>query len=236
LREHLNGVKNGCRFQSLSQTFRWNILVTAAKRAIEAQGYKMTREPGRGLSNMWRLEKDGQVKLGAIRTTQDRWFAFPPLNGGAKWKTLDEVDLVILAAVDVVEEPKNVEVYLFPASEVRKRFDAAYQARSKNGHIQQDNFGMWIALDTDKRGIAASVGSGINVPYPSTVVYTVDELAVADTNNGTPAEVEGVDDEPELQQFHPTTIAEVLRWAKERVAEIAGVRVDAVRLELKLES
>ena len=33
----------------------------------------------------------------------------------------------------------------------------------------------------------------------------------------------------------PATIAEAMAWARERVAEIAGVRVDVVKLDLKLE-
>jgi hypothetical protein len=36
-------------------------------------------------------------------------------------------------------------------------------------------------------------------------------------------------------KLQPTTIAEVMDWARERVAKIAGVKVEAVKLDLKVE-
>ena len=38
--------------------------------------------------------------IASVRTTRDRWIAFPPLDGGTRWKTLDDVELVLVAAVD----------------------------------------------------------------------------------------------------------------------------------------
>ena len=73
----------------------------------------------------------------------------------------NQVQVVIVAAVDLREAPENVEVYVFPAEEVRKRFDAAYAARTQAGQVVRNNFGMWVGLDQDERGIPASVGSGI---------------------------------------------------------------------------
>jgi hypothetical protein len=195
----------------------------------------MTREPGRGLSNIWKLEKGGKTQLGAIRTSQDRWFAFPPLESGTKWKTLDDVEVVILAVVDSPEDPQAAQVYVFPKDEVRQRFIAAYKARIKAGHVQKDDFGMWVGLDTDTRGIPGSVGSGILEKYKPGAVYSLDELLTDDADKVQP-QVERADDDADPQVFRPATIAEVMKWARERVAEIAGVRVDAVRLELKLES
>jgi len=195
----------------------------------------MTREPGRGLSNIWKLEKGGKTQLGAIRTSQDRWFAFPPLEGGTKWKTLDDVEIVILAVVDSTEDPHAAEVYVFPKDDVRQRFIAAYKARAKAGHVQKDDFGMWVGLDADTRGIASSVGSGIVENYKPVGVYPLDELLTGNVGKMEP-QVARADDDADLQEASPTTIAEVMKWARERVAEIAGVRVDAVRLELRLET
>jgi hypothetical protein len=40
---------------------------------------------------------------------------------------------------------------------------------------------------------------------------------------------------PEVNDAQPTTIAEVMDWAREHVARIAGVKVGAVKLDLKVE-
>jgi hypothetical protein len=224
------------RFEALPLGGKWRLLVEAAKAGALAQGYKLTRVPGRGLSNVWNVEKDGKTKVAAIRTTRDRWIAFPPLENGTKWKTLDDVELVVVAAVDSKDDPKNVEVYIFPATEVRQRFDKALAARTKAGHVNKDNFGMWVALDPDPRNIAASVGGGIAKQYKPVKVYSIETLMAhlpeptPDDNNATDMEPEEVESAPRL-----TTIAEVVAWARERVAEIAGIKVEAVKLDLKME-
>src|SRR4051794_5720938 len=119
--------------EGLSETVKWHLMVEAAKRGAMADGYALDRVPGRGLSNVWMITKNGKSQKASIRTTRDRWFAFPPLDNGKKWKTLDEVDVVIVATVDDRHDPKNVEVYMFPAAEVRKRFDASFAARVAAG-------------------------------------------------------------------------------------------------------
>jgi hypothetical protein len=213
----------------------WKLMVHGAKRgAEEEQGYKLSRVPGRGLSNVWTAEKDGKTKLVSIRTTRDRWIAFQPLEKGKRWKTLDKADLVIVAAVDDKEDPKNIQVYIFPAAEVRQRFDAAFKARSQEGHKNKDNFGMWVALDTDDRGIAASVGSGLADKYNPVATYPIEALAAELHGTATDYDVAEVDvDDPD--ETRPTTIGEVMTWARMRVAELAGVHVDRVKLDLKVE-
>lgn len=220
----------------LSETVRWHLLVNAAKRAADAQGYSMERVPGRGLSNIWNVTKDGETKVASIRTTRDRWIAFPPLEGGAKWKTLDDVDTVIVATVDSKEEPENIEVYIFPADEVRERFDAAYDARQKNGQSVKDNFGMWIGLDLDERGIASSVGSGIINHYKCVATYSISDLLDENQNE------DGIDDVDQNQEViganarhEPSTIAEVISFARDHISRFAGVPLDAVKLDLKIE-
>jgi hypothetical protein len=44
-----------------------------------------------------------------------------------QWKTLSDVDLVAVASVDDRDNPENIEVYLFPAADVRKAIEAAYK-------------------------------------------------------------------------------------------------------------
>ena len=218
--------------KELSKSKRWHVLVEAAKRGVQEQGYTMQRVAGRGLSNIWNIEKDGESQVASIRTTQDRWFAFPPLKDGAAWKTLDDVEAVIVAAVDDREDPENAEVYMFPADEVRKRFDAAYVARTEAGRSVKDNFGMWVALDLDKRGLPVSVGSGIIEQYKSLAVYPIEDLLV-DEADYSDDDIALIDEAVESSQFR--TIAEVMAWARERVADLAGVDVETVKLDLKME-
>jgi hypothetical protein len=216
----------------------WQFLVDAAKRAVEEQGYSLKRVPGRGLSNIWKLERDGKTQSASIRTTRDRWIAFPPLDGGSRWKTLDDVDLVAVAAVDSKDKPKNIEVYLLPAAEVRERFAAAYEARRKAKQVIRDDFGMWVGLDKDTRDLPASVGSGIIEQHPPIAVYGISDLIAGSSkqaNHAHPAPSSTVDQivSPDLPRAN--TIAEVMAWARQRVSEIAGVRLEAVKLDLKIE-
>src|SRR5437867_805678 len=144
---HSVSMASGCRSKPMPNVFNqmpdqqtWSILVSAAKRGVEAEGFTLTRVPGRGRSNVWEIERQGKTQRASIRTTKDRWFAFPPLKRGTKWKTLDDVDVVIVAAVDDREDPRNVQVFRFEAPEVRERFDAAYAARTKAGLAVKDSF------------------------------------------------------------------------------------------------
>ena len=143
---------------------------------------------------------------------------------------------MIVATVDSKEEPENIEVYIFPADDVRKRFDAAYAARQKNGQSVKDNFGMWIGLDQDKRGIASSVGSGIIDHYKCVATYAIPDLL--DENQ----KEDGIDDADRNQEVveasalhEPSTIAEVISFARDHIARLAAVPPDAVKLDLKIE-
>jgi hypothetical protein len=214
-------------------------MVEAAKKGAMAQGYTLQRLPGRGLSNIWTITKDGKSQRASIRTTRDRWIAFPPLDKGKKWRTLDEVDVVIVASVDSREEPENVEVYVFPADEVRKRFQAAYIARINDSQKVRDNFGMWVGLDRDERGLAGSVGSGIVDKFKCVAVYAIEDLLSENADKITAAEESAGEAETletaEAAAPRFATIAEVMAWAREQLAEIAGVKLDAVKLDLRIE-
>lgn len=222
-------------FNAMPASARWRVLVEAAKQGAVDEGYKLRRVPGRGLSNVWNLERHGKIQSASIRTTRDLWFAFQPEEKGKKWKTLGEVEHVIVASVDSKDDPQNVEVYIFPAKEVRSRFNAAYAARVRDGQVVKDGFGMWVALHKDSRGIAASVGSGLADEYKPVGVYPIEELLSARGDEAldqseAPDEVEAGADSPGFG-----TIAEVMAWARERVATLAGVRLEAVKLDLKVE-
>ena len=163
-------------FNDMTSSESWQLLVNTAIRALTEAGYVPQRQPGRGRANVWTIEEGGRQQRVSVRTTRDRWFAFPPLDNGTKWKTLDDVDIVVVAAVDDSNEPNGIEVYRFDANEVRKRFDAAYSARIRAGQSEPDNFGMWVSLDVDSRGLPSSVGSGLASEYTAIAVYSLDQL------------------------------------------------------------
>jgi len=217
-------------FSNLKTSEAWHRLVGAAVQAVKSEGYELARQPGRGRSNVWKLKGDGDDQLASIRTTRDRWIAFPPMKGG--WKTLDDVKVVVVAAVDDVVDPKNVEVYMFPADDVRERFTQSYKARIEAGQTIRDNFGMWVCLDRDDRGLPASKGSGLVDHYEPIAVYSMSEMEslqeVRQENTNY--------SEHRLPIEEPKTIANVLSRASVAIARIAGVVPEKVKLDLKIES
>ncbi len=209
-------------------------MVDHAGQGLEKAGYQWQRVQKTGRKRVWALEKDGKTTKAAVRTTQDRWFAFP--RKGDRWKTLDEVgaDAVVVAAVDNPDRPRSIEVYVFPADEVRQRFNANYQARGEAGHAivttHQGHFGMWIALDRQPAGSASSVGSGLAEDFPAVAV-----VPIAGTGDAESAEQPVVPDRPwGASMPRATTIAEVMVEARRRIAEISGMPFDKVSLELRI--
>ena len=221
-------------FTDLPETIKWHALVDAAKKTLQDSGYELKKIPGRGLSNMWEITKNGTTERASIRTTRDRYIAFPPLDGGEKWRTLDDVDVVVVATVDDKDDPQNVEVYIFPAKEVRSRFDASYAARIEADMTVRDGFGMWIGLDPSDRELPTHVGSGIIEEYKIVAEYPILSLVEASspTESDTPPfEIDEVEGSEEVEL---STIKDVLLWARQRVAHIAQVDFEAVSLDLKI--
>lgn len=198
------------------------ILRDCARSALKAAGYHVAKAPGVGRAAIWILKKNGQEQIASIRTTQDRWIAFPRISPG--WKTLDDVEVVVVAAVDDRDDPRGAEVYLLPADEVRKRFDAAYEARTGAGLKVKENFGMWVGLDHDGRGIPGSAGSGIVDDFPPVATTPLPEKGLA-----TPAAVK-----PVAPSSGQETISDVLADARRRIARIAGVAETNVKLDLHI--
>lgn len=222
------------RLKEMGETASWRLMVGAALRGAETKGFALERQPGRGLSNTWRLEKDGGSAIAAVRTTRDRWVAFPPLEAGSKWKTLDDVDQVLVAAVDSQDNPQNIDVYLFPADEVRRRFDASYAARIAAGHIVRENYGMWVKLDAGSPNVPSQVGAGLADDFPPIARFSLDELesstvTVAAAEQDDPRQVEA-------DETAPSNVSEVLAWARAHIARLTGMDPQAIKLDLKIEA
>ena len=241
------------------------MLVGAATLALRGAGLAPIRVPGRGRSNIWDVEESGQHKRVSIRTTKNRRFAFPPLETGTKWRTLDDVDIVVVAAVDDYDDPRNVEVYRFDAEDVRKRFDASYAARIDAGHKVRDDFGMWLRLDEDDRGLPAGVGAGLATAHLPIATFPIERL-IAESEVKMPkgdmsrftqtaagirvVSVPPIDNaEPPTSPEHgnaagtgvvaalePRTIGEVLDRARKHIATLSGVRMEAVKLDCRIET
>jgi hypothetical protein len=222
-------------FGELSEGAKWRLMVDAAKRGAVDGGYEMTRLPGRGLSNVWELRKNGLMFTTSIRTTRDRWIAFPPLNGGKKWKTLDDVQRVLVATVDEKESPQKVLVYMFDATEVRERFDASHAARINAGHVVRDDYGMWVALDTRPAGHPSNVGSGLADKYRPIATYSI--AALIESGAGRESWDSEVVAPPEESPARagaepdeaPLTIAE----AKRRLARTFGVNEANIKITVE---
>src|SRR5271169_836389 len=86
-----------------------------------------------------RPRSSGPPRCLAAGSLAARSAAWRPAREG---KTLDDVDEVVVAAVDNPGNPKSVQVYQFGAAEVKARFDAAYAARKKAGLNVKNDFGM----------------------------------------------------------------------------------------------
>lgn len=227
------------RLKEAGQTVARKLLVTAAIRGAEAQGYTLERQPGRGLSSVYVMSKDGDSTVTSLRTTQDRWIAFPPLDKGKRWKTLDDVETVLVSAVDDPDDPQNVSVHIMPADEVRRRFDESYAARMAQGHTVRDNFGMWVMLDKgDPKNTPTQAGHSLAIDYPAIAEYSLDELEAELTfNNGeVDADLEDEDDAPSEPSNAPAlhTVSDVLEFARARIAELTGMPADAIKLDLKM--
>ena len=225
------------RLKQMGQSAAWHLMVRGAIKGAEQAGYTLKRQPGRGLSNTYEVTKDGKTKVASVRTTQDRWVAFPPLEKGTRWKTLSDVELVLVSAVDDRHNPQNVDVYLFPAKEVRKRFDASYAARIKEGHIVRDDYGMWVMLDKGDDAVPSQVGHSLALDYPAIAHFSIDELeaemAGSSSEEEAEAPVEPLDVAAPVED-DLLTIADVLAFARKKIAALSGLPVDAINLDLKM--
>lgn len=225
------------RLKDMGETASWRLMVSAALAGAKAAGYSMKRQPGRGLSSTYEMTKDGKAQIASVRTTRDRAIAFNPLENGTRWKTLDEADLVLVSAVDDRLNPQNVDVYLFPADEVRKRFRASYAAKMEREHIVRDNYPMWIMLDAGDDQIIHNIGHSLAVDYPAIARFTIDELeAGVEPETKRMAAEAAPEPEEEVVADPPVlnTVADVLAFAREKIAALTGMPADAIKLDLKM--
>ena len=196
-------------------------LFQAAVRALEKLGWKVERIPREGKSSVRRITKGNIAKKVSIRTTQDRWIAFPRNKKNDAWATLRDVDFVVASSVDDIDNPRFAQVHLIEGDDMRGRFDRAYAARKQAGHALPDGRGVWVSLyDTESNDPVTHVGAGAGLAFPAidTVPLTGEGTATGDDLESDDVEVEEA----------PLTIAE----AKRRLALSLGVNEADIKITI----
>ena len=222
-------------YSELTEVERYRLAMGAAKKTFVGWGYELKKMPGRGQSATYVYIADGSRKKVAIKTSGNRWFAFSPLDGGKHWKTLDDVDQVLVVAVDTPKSPTAFHIYLFPVEEVREAFRRGLRGarrRRAQGGRQLRHVGL---LGPDRLRSAhrrrRRARRGIQLEGPAFDCRPPRFPKEGPAASSPPSDAHAQLDPPETF----ATIGEVMAWARQRIANLAGVPVDAVNLGLSIQ-
>ena len=196
----------------------------AAEKALQENGWRVTKPAGTGKSSIRKIERDGKSMLVSIRTTQDQWIAFPRLQDDSGWGTLPDIDAVVASSVDDIDEPTEALVHLLDGDEMRDRFQRTYDARKAAGYTQPPGRGVWISLyEKEQAEPPTKVGAGAGLKHPPIARLPL-ETGGGGTVPATPA-ASPSSPEPEPQ----ITIPE----AKRRLAAAFGVEPENVKITIE---
>jgi hypothetical protein len=205
-------------------------LIRAAQEVLERQGYKVGKDKGGVRGRVRQITKDGKTRLAAIRTSQDGWIAFPRDPKDRKWVTLNDVDVVVAAAIDP-EQPRVAQVHMFDAKELRERFDKAYAARKKADHTIPPGRGMWVSLYLEESNDPVNrVGAGLGLLRKPIESVPLDQVAATQGHQHpsmAPAAVSASMKEDD--DSAPLTIAQ----AKMRLARTLGVDPAGIKITVE---
>lgn len=212
-----------------------NFLKRTALKELERQGYKVERIPRAGKGSLRRITKDGVSKTVTIRTSQDTWYAFPRNDTNSGWSTLEDAEVVVVASL-TEKESMRANFHIMPADDIRARFDRAYTARVKAGHVIPEKRGIWLSLyEPEGDSPVSHVGAGAGLafkPFASEVPVVIDAGDQGgdddeDTVEDTPASPRPTASAPTASSDDgPLTIAE----AKRRLALTFGVDPSAIKI------
>lgn len=197
-------------------------LLSSGSALLVQLGYQVD-DRSQGKRAVWHLRRNGALERADIRTTRDRWFACTRSHDG-RWPALDSVDKVVVIATDGRHLPREIQLYVFPASKVRERLEAAYAARNDAGVRTDGGFSLWIGLDATDSESPTRVGCGLGGEHPPVARRPLDD--------GAPAAAHG--DARSISSTPRRTIAEIKAAAAREIAEIAGVPPDSVRIEVRI--
>lgn len=207
----------------------YRFLSDVAMKAMRADGWTITKAPGHGRANVWNISKKGKDGRVSIRTTQNRWIAYQPQDGGKHWKTLDAVDFVCVSAFSYDESsdsPTGVDVHLIEANVIRDVFNQNHSARISEDHTVTDNFGMWVCIDKCEGTQAAHTGSGFATAKNLIASYQLDGSDDA-------PETDGHADRP--APLRPS-VSDILENARTEISRITGIPVEGISLDLHMKA
>ena len=199
-------------------------LFQAALTALKDEGWSVERISGSGKASVRRIIKGKIAKIVSIRTTQDRWVAFPRTPDDDAWATLQDVDWVVASSVDDRDNPQFALVHMIPGDEMRRRFDKAYAARRKANHVVPVGRGVWLSLyEKDANEPVSYVGGGIGLAYPA-----IARIPLSDTSGDSASQAADDDSGDSGDAEVPLTIAE----AKRRLALSLGVNESDIKITI----
>ncbi|WP_312938413.1 hypothetical protein [Stutzerimonas nitrititolerans] len=219
-----------------------NRLFMAAVKTLEDQGWTVHDAPGGG--SVKRITKGGESKLISIRTTQNKWIAFPRQADDRSWVTLSNVDLVVASSVDNEVLPKNARVHIFPAREVEKRFDACYQARKAAGHSIPLRRGIWISLyGAEVAGKPRTVGAGLGQEFKAIDTVPLDLVSDHQEVDGSDEVMEDDDRADQIEAYEANQAIEAnqaeevrplsIGQAKKGLALFLGVPEKSIKIVIE---
>lgn len=128
---------------------------------LQVQGYVVEKVRGSGKASMRRITKGRESIKVSIRTSQDCWLSFPRLPETGDWRTLSEVDLVVVVSVNDKDKPTHGVVHFLDQADVLARFNRAYEARLAAGRTDPGEHGVWISLyEEESKDPVSLVGAG----------------------------------------------------------------------------
>lgn len=209
----------------------YRVLTDAAMKAMQEDGWSITKAPGHGRSNAWNIEKNGKSGRVSIRTTQNRWIAYQPQNGGKNWKTLDDADYVCISAFDYDDDddPTCIDVHFIKANTIRDAFNRSYKARTDDGASITDDFGMWTCMDECEGDRAVNVGSGFATDKNMIASYSLDDADNTDKKSSK-------SDLPSRSESRTLSVSAILDDARTKISRITGIAVDSITLDLHLKA
>lgn len=222
-------------YNQLDKYERRDLYRRGVRRLLKDTGW-MTNFMERNKALTVHMKQGEQDLFASVRTSSDQWLGFGIEKDTQRYLgdeiLKDQKTHVVIAVPDSVDAPSEVLVYLVSAADLEKCFKANYDAHKRDQRLPKHT-SMWISLFASNRKGAGSAGSGIlDKIKPLGRVAMRDLLIDGHASDASHIKGEGMS----AAMARPETIADVLRDAKERIARIAGVPVDDVRLDVKFGS
>ena len=196
------------------------------EKALQDLGWTVERVSRARKSSVRRITKGSESRRVSFKTSRDRWIAFPRNDADTGWKTLSDVETVVVAAVDP-DNPAFARVHMIGADDLKARFDRAYAARTAAGYSIDRARGVWIPLyHPDGNDPVKHVGGGAGLEHPHIARCPLESVVGAqpgiESTSAKPLE-------PKLDPAELLTIPE----AKRRLARSLGVDPAAIKITVE---